>query len=358
MHQNRIYAAVLLALFAATSTGCGIGKASVTESAVAADSAPLPVLVTRPETADIFAIYETTETIASDAEAAILARVEGQVTEILVEEGDTVSKGQILARLDGKRLRFEMQKAKADLEKTTREYDRSISLHERGLVSAASYDDLQYDLQAMRANFDIKTLNYNYTAIRSTISGIISSRDIKVGTNVNVGQLAFVVTDTSRLVAYLNIPQTELSKFSSGHAVAVKVDSMPDAEFNATIARISPAIDPRTGTFRATAYLNNHDGGLAPGMFGRFTIAYEKHVNALVIPVAAAVQEDNEIIVFVVQDGAAVRREIQVGIRSNGVLEVLSGLDSDDVIITTGQSGLRDGSSVLASTGVNANVSG
>lgn len=358
MHQNRIYATALLALFAATGTGCGIGKASDTDSTAAADFAPLPVLVASPETADIFAMYETTATIASDAEAPILARVEGQVTEILVEEGDTVSTGQILARLDGKRLRFQMQKAKADLEKATREYERSISLHERGLVSAASFDDLQYDLQAMRASFDIKTLNYNYTAIRSTISGIVSSRDIKVGTNVNVGQLAFTVTDTSRLVAYLSIPQTELSKFSSGHAVAVRVDSMPDAEYGATIARISPTIDPRTGTFRATAYLDNQDSELAPGMFGRFTIAYEKHLDTLIIPIAAAVQEDNEIIVFVVQDGAAVRREIQVGIRSNGVLEVLSGLDLDDIIIITGQSGLRDGSRVLASTGVNANVSG
>jgi len=358
MHQNRIYAVAFLAFFVATGTGCGIGKASDTDTAVAADFAPLPVLVTSPETADIFAVYDTTATIASGAEAPILTRVAGQVTEILVEEGDVVSKGQILARLDGDRLRFEMQKAQADLNRATREYERAISLHERGLVSAASFDDLQYDLQAMRASFDIKSLNYNYTAIRATISGVVSSRDIKVGTNVNVGEEAFTVTDTTRLVTYLDIPQTELSKFSSGHAVTVRVDSMPEAEFSATIARISPTIDPRTGTFRATAYLDNRDSELAPGMFGRFTIAYEKHLDVLIIPVAAAVQEDNEIVVFVVQDGAAVRREIQVGIRSNSALEVLGGLDLDDIIIITGQSGLRDGSRVLASTGLNAKVSG
>jgi len=358
MNQNRIYAAFFLAILAATATGCDVGKASVAESDEAAAFTPLPVLVISPETADIFATYETTATIASDAEAPILARVAGEVTEILVEEGDVVRKGQVLAHLDGRRLRLVMQKAKADLEKTTRKYERSISLHERGLVSAASFEDLKYELAAMRASFDLKTLNYNYTAIRATISGVVSSRDIKVGTNVNVGEPVFMVTNTSRLVAYLTIPQTELSKFSSGHTAAVKVDSMPDAEFAATIARISPTIDPGTGTFRATAYLDNQDSDLAPGMFGRFTIAYEKHADALLIPVAAAVQEDNEIIVFVVQDGAAVRRPIQVGIRSNGLLEVLAGLEASDIIITTGQSGLRDGSRVLASSGENTKLSG
>ena len=98
---------------------------------------------------------------------------------------------------------------------------------------------------------------------------------------------------------------------------------------------------------------------LAPGMFGRFTIAYEKHADAILIPATAVVREDNEIIVYVVENGAAVRRPVQVGIQSDGLLEVVSGLVESDQIVLSGQSRLRDGSRVLAKVDADAlSVSG
>ena len=124
---------------------------------------------------------------------------------------------------------------------------------------------------------------------------------------------------------------------------------MPDQEFSATVRRISPTIDTRNGTFRATAYVDNDNGLLAPGMFGRFEIAYEKHSEALVIPVAAVLEEDNVSVVYVVQDGTAVRKMITTGIEEDGQIEILSGLAGDERIILTGQNSLREGSKVLAS---------
>ena len=358
MNTHELAGIALVAIFSVAASGCDPIEASVDSVNETVLPAPLPVLVTTPETMDIFAAYKTAAAIAADAEAPILARVAGQVVEILVEEGDEVSKGQILARLDGDRLRLEMLQAQANLEKMSREYDRLTNLHERGLVSATTYDGLKYDRQALRAVYKLKCLNYSYIEIRATISGVVSSRDINVGTNIEIGEIAFTVSDTSRLVSYLNIPQTELSKFSPGHEATVTVDAMPDIHFRATVARISPTIDVRSGTFRATLYINNQDGSLAPGMFARFTIAYEKHSDALVIPVEALVREDTETVVYVVIDGAAVRRTIQAGIQSDGNVEVLNGLDKNDEIVVTGLSGLRDGSRVFASIRAQENVRG
>ena len=358
MNTHKLASIALAAFIAIAASGCDTGEASVTSVNENVLPAPLPVLVTTPETMDIFAAYKTAAAIAADEQAPILARVAGQVVEILVEEGDEVNKGQILARLDGERLRLEMLQARANLEKMSREYDRLANLHDRGLVSAATYDGLKYDREALRAVYKLKRLNYGYTDIRATIAGVVSSRDINVGTNIEVGEIAFTVSDTSCLVSYLNIPQTELSKFSPGHEATVTVDAMPGVDFLATVARISPTIDTRSGTFRATIYFDNQDGDLAPGMFGRFTIAYEKHSNALVIPVEAIVREDSETVVYVVTDGAAVRRAIEPGIQTNGKVEVLSGLDKNDEIVVTGLSGLRDGSRVLASIVVQGNISG
>jgi len=355
---RKIGLAALAALVTTNLTACGVGEAKVADSTEQAAAKPLPVEVLMSYKADIFATYDTTTNIASDAEAPVLARVPGEVVEILVEEGDSVKQGQTLARLDGEKLRLEMQQAKANLEKATREYERFVNLHERGLISASAYDGLKYDLDALEAIFELKRLDYNYTTIRAPIAGIVSARDVKIGTHLNIDDAAFKITDTSRLVAYLRIPQTELAKFSAGHKAQLRVDAMPEIMFAAIIERISPTIDPRNGTFRATAYIDNSDGELAPGMFGRFSIAYEKHVDALLIPAAALIQEDNESVVYVVENGAAVRRAIEIGIESNGVMEVLGGLSDGEQIVITGQGGLRDGSRVLASNIALANAAG
>jgi RND family efflux transporter MFP subunit len=330
-------------------SACGVGEASVADPAEIAAATPLPVEVSAAVTADIFATYQSTTTITSESEAPVVARVSGEVVEIMVEEGDDVEQGQILARLDGERLELQMIEARVNLEKTKKAYERYIELNERGLVSASTFEGLKFDVDALEATYKLKRLNYSYTKIRAPISGVVSSRDIKLGQHVMAGEPAFRITDTEKLVAYLSIPQTELAKISAGDTAKVRVDAMPEIEFSALIARISPTIDPRNGTFKATAYIENQNGELAPGMFGRFNIAYEKHADALLIPAAALLEEDNETVVYVVNDGSASRREIETGIQSNGFVEILDGLEEFEQIVVTGQNGLRDGAKVVTS---------
>ncbi len=329
--------------------GCGVGEARTSDVSEVRAATPVPVEVTYPVRADIFATYHATTTIASDADAPVLARVAGEVVELLVEEGDRVTEGQVLARLDGERLRLEMLAARANMEQARREFARNQDLAQRGLVSEAMFDGLRYDVDALQANYELARLNYEYSTIRAPIDGIVSSRDIKQGQTIAVNDATFRITDTRELIAYLQIPQAELVKFSAGHSANVQVDSMPGTEFYATIARISPTIDVRNGTFRATAVIDNGRGYLAPGMFGRFTIAYEKHEDALLVPAAAVVAEDEDMTVYVVANGEVSRRVIETGIRSGDQIEVLRGLAENEEIVVVGHSGLRDGAKVLAS---------
>jgi len=349
MRLKQIATAALATTATLALAACGVGEAKITSTVDQVAVTPLPVEISSPTKADIFATYHTTTTIESDTEASIIARVGGEVVEILVEEGDQVYQGQVLARLDGDRLRLQALQAKAKLEKADKEYERFVRLHEMGLASASAYEGLKYDMYALEAAYELQRLDYEYTNIRAPISGVVSARVIKVGQHVGVNDATFKITDTSSLVAYLRIPQSELLKFSTGHQAKIRVDAMPEISFAATIARISPTIDARNGTFRVTAYIDNQDGLLAPGMFGRFDIAYEQHIDALIIPAAALVIEDNETVVYVVEDGAAVRRAIQTGIRSGDNIEVLDGLEEYEQIVVTGQGSLRDGSRVFAS---------
>ena len=330
-------------------SGCGVGEASVADADSIQAATPVPVETSTPTRSDIFATYLASASITSDADAPVTARVGGEVIEVVVEEGDRVEAGQVLARLDGMRLRLEMLVAKANLDRAQKEYERNNDLHGRDLISSAMFEGLKYDLESQQATYDLKRLNYDYSNIRATIAGVVSSRDIKAGQNLAAGDTAFRITETSELIAHLQIPQAELSKFTAGHKATVEVASMPNTDFAATIIRISPTIDARSGTFRATALIDNTDGDLAPGMFGRFTIAYEEHANALVIPANALLDEDEETTVYVVQNSEVVRRSVEVGIEENGRVEILDGLRDDDQVVVVGHSGLRDGSKVLAS---------
>ena len=349
MKTNNLIIAALALSSIVTLPGCGIGQASVADNAEVRAAMPVPVEVTFPVRVDIYATYHATTTIASDADAPVLARVPGEVVQIIAEEGDRVEKGQVLARLDGDRLRLEMLAARADLEKVRKEYARYSDLAERGLVSVAMFDGLKYDVDALQATYELKKLNYDYSEIRAPIDGVVSSRDIKLGQNIDTNSVAFRITDTSELIAYLQIPQAELAKFSAGHSAYLRVDAMPGDNFDATIVRISPTIDIRNGTFRATAFINNDDGYLVPGMFARFTIEYEKHENALVVPLDAIIEEDDETSVYIVADGEVTRRSVTTGIMTDGQVEILNGLAEDEEIVVVGLSGLRDGSKVLAS---------
>lgn len=345
----------ILASFLLALAGCGTGEASIPASTDAATA--IPVEVTTPRRQDLYASYAVTATIGSEGDAPVLARVPGEVVALLVEEGDVVAKGQALARLDGERLRLEMLAAKADLEKAVGELNRHTDLNRRGLVSEAMYEGLRYDVAELQATWELAKLNYEYSTIRATIAGVVSERNIKLGETLNTGTETFRITDTGELIAYLQVPQDELSKFTDKHSAVLTVDSMPGRQFDAEIVRISPTIDITNGTFRATAFIDNADGLLAPGMFARFQVNYEKHPGALTIPAAALLDDEDGASVFVVEDGAATRRELETGIVADGLVEVLDGLAETDRIVVAGQGAVREGSKVLAQlthTGANA----
>jgi len=358
MNLRKLFLATLLASGAGLVVACGSGEASMATGIAATTGAPLPVEVVAPMKTAIQATYHTAATIAADADAAVLSRVEGEVIEILVEEGDAVAAGQALARVDGERLRLELVKAKVQLQKAQRERSRLVGLHERGLVSAASYEGMSFDVQALRAAYELIRLQHSYTSIRAPIPGIVAVREIKLGQHLTVNDKTFRITDSNRLLAHLGIPQSELAKIKPGQDIGIRVDAMPEQVFVAKIARISPTIDIRNGTFRATAIIANESGLLVPGMFGRFDIAYETHEDALTLPAAAVIEEDGQTVVYIVDKGAASRRVIETGIRNRDLVEILHGIDEDDLIIVSGQTGLQDGSLVLANLPTGMPVTG
>ncbi|MGH8195112.1 MAG: efflux RND transporter periplasmic adaptor subunit [Woeseiaceae bacterium] len=318
------------------------------------DAPAIPVEIGTPTRGDIFAVYSGTAPVEAFAEAQVIAKVGGEVREILVEEGEYVTTGQVLARLDGDRLRFEMQQAEANLRKLQRDYQRNVDLKARGIISLGDFEKIQYEMQALEATFNLASLELSYTEIKAPIGGVVARRFIKVGNTLAVDAPTFQITSLEPLVSYLYVPEREYRHMEAGQTATIEVDALQATKFEALVARISPVIDPATGTFKVTIEVTDPTRRLRPGMFGRVDIVYDNHSNALQIPRSAIVDDAGDSTVFVVEENSAHRRTVQTGYISNGQIEVLDGLEDTDQIVLVGQSGLKEGTKVTVINAVNA----
>lgn len=310
------------------------------------EAPPVPVEISSPTRGDIYAVYSGTAPIEAFAEADVIAKVEGEVKEVLVEEGDELSKGQVMARLDGDRLRLELNESQARLRKMQRDFERNKELQSKGLISEGDFEKIQFELEALEAANNLASLELDYTQIRAPIDGVVSQRFVKRGKTARVGERLFRVTSLDPLVAYLFVPEREYQRLSPGQPVVIEIDALPEERLFAQVSRVSPIIDPETGTFKITVEIQDAERRIKPGMFARLSIVYDHHENALQVPRAAIVGDDEETSVFVAADGVAIRKQVQTGFSERGMIEITSGISDDDHVITVGQVGLKDESRI------------
>jgi membrane fusion protein (multidrug efflux system) len=352
-HHLPSLATVTIIAFAAIALGaCDQGDKSNEEAED--DAAAIPVETTRPSRGDIDAVYSGTAPIEAFADATVIAKVGGEIREILVEEGADVSGGQILARLDGDRLRLEKDQAEANLRKLERDYQRNVDLKEKGLISAGDFEKIQYEMEALQARFELAELELGYTEIRAPIDGVVSERFIKLGNTIGVNDRTFQITSLDPLISYLHVPERDFRRIDPGQLASIEVDAVQGAKFDATVARISPIVDPVTGTFKITIEVLDPSRRLKPGMFGRISIVYDSRAMALQIPRSAIIEEAGETAVFIVSENTAEKRTIRTGYSEGGNVEVLEGLDDEDVVVVVGQSNLKNGSKVSVISTTNA----
>jgi len=173
--------------FTVSALGAVLGACSGGSAADATgkdSAAAIPVEVANAHRGEMLARYTGTATLEAEADADVTARVGGEIERVLVEEGDTVRAGEVLAVLDGRQLQLEAAQARAQYAKTERDYRRQLELHEKGLVSAGAFDGLKFDFENLRAAHDLAELQLSYTEIRAPFAGLVAARHLKVGQNV------------------------------------------------------------------------------------------------------------------------------------------------------------------------------
>ena len=316
--------------------------------------AAIPVKTQAVTRGDISSYIETHARLEAERWVSVIARTQGMVEQLRVEEGDRVAAGEVLVHLDKVELNLRVQQAKVLLDDARATHDRRLALFERQMVSEEEYEGARNQVANAEVAFEEASLDLAYADIRAPISGTVMLRQIEVGDLVRPNDEVFAIADLEPLQARIRIPEKRMGQVQPGQVAEIASDAIPDRVFAAKVRMINPGVDPQSGTVKVTLDVPNASGQLKPGMFATVRIITDVHRGALIIPKRALVLETDEDDVFVVEGDSSGRRvRIELGYVDGDRIEVLSGLRPGDAVITVGQEGLKDGAAVrIAGTGL------
>lgn len=305
----------------------------------------VPVEVARASRRPIAASYAGTANLEAPGEAQVVAKTSGVMVQLLAEEGDQVRAGQVLARIDGDKVRLEVQRQLAAVRKLENNYRRSQELAAQKLVSAEASDQIKYDLESARASYELAKLELSYTNIIAPISGVIAQRMVKPGNLIALNAPVFRIVNNAHLEGVLNAPEREMGRLKAGLPLRMVVDAVPGKVFEGKVDRVSPVMDSNSGTFRVVCAFENAPE-LRPGMFGRIEVVYDQRQDALTVPRVALLEDEGEPAVYLVKGSKAQRRPVEIGYSNGEFAEIRSGLKEGDQVVTAGKVAIRDGTDV------------
>lgn len=359
---------------------------------------------------DITVTATSTGTIKSDNEAKITAQRTGKIIRLNFEEGDIVKAGQIVAELESEEALYNMKLSEATLNKTKFILDqmkasyesmkvniekdiekakavltevdsrrkRILELKKGGYVTDMDVDMVQKEYEVARANLDatlasretlkakvseikaqeevvreaassfsLAKLKYDYSFIKSPITGVIISRPVRIGEGVNNGSLIATVVSTESMYIEAFIDEADVARVRVGENVNITMDSYPGKVFRGEVYRISPVVlggKQETRTFEVRVRLKDRDILIKPGMSADIEIIVENIPNVLAVPAQAVVERNGKKYVYVIRESRAILILIEVGRFNWTYYEVLSGInEGEKVILNPEAEGLKEG---------------
>ncbi len=302
----------------------------------------IPVEITIVNAGDISSFILLSSNLETERMTDVYSRVQGLVDKIYVEEGDFVKKDQVLIKLEADEYALAEASAKVNYEQEKNLYERKQSMFDKNLLSKEVFETSRYALEAKKIQWQQAKLNLDYTRITSAISGVIGERLKRPGDRIQPTEKLFTVINTEEMIAVVHIPEKDIGVITKGQKAFITSEHLKDARFSGWIKRVSPVVDPQSGTFKVTIGIRNQSNRLRPGMFVNAHIITDTHKNTVLIPKTAIVYENEVINVFVVRDSIAHKIALDPGYQDYEKIESLSGIEAGEKIIVVGQAGLND----------------
>lgn len=290
--------------------------------------------------------------------ATVSTKIAGRIEQVLVEEGQAVKTGDALVRLETVELANSVRQAGDAVGKTQinyelalNDYNRYLRLFEKGAISQQQLDNVNAklktaaaDVSSAQATQSSAEQQYGYGIISAPVDGVVANKNATIGQVVSPGGMLMVVQDIEQVYAVINVEQKDLGQVKVGQKANVTVDAYPDKAFAGTVEIMNPEAAGRM--FKTRIKIDNAGAQLKPGMFAKVELATGESMPVLTVPQAAVVQKQGLYYVFIVENGKAVRRQIEIGEVSGSTIVVKSGLQPGAQVIITSTNRIKEGDAV------------
>ncbi|HXU04899.1 MAG TPA: efflux RND transporter periplasmic adaptor subunit [Polyangia bacterium] len=357
-----------VASLATACSGKGSNKAAVRP--------PPLVSVARVEARDVPVEVRAPVDLRPLIQADVGSKTLGYLDAVLVDRGDKVTRGQLLALVRPSDLPDQLAAARSTLAQAQSStalartnFDRAKQLAPEAVVSQQELQQAQSQFasaeaaqQAAQSQIAALAVRLGETRIASPLTGVVVQRRLDPGTLVGPpgGGAIVTVARVDTLRVFITVNERELAGVSVGKNAHVEVDALPGRTFTGKVVRLAPALDPGTRTLDAEVQLDNRAGELYPGMYGRGAIVVETHPQMAVVPVGAVVLTNRQAFAFAVDPGGDVvhRRALTLGVDGGDWFEIKAGLHAGDEVVVAGAEALADGMKVRAARGTDPFASG
>jgi len=289
----------------------------------------------------------------------------GKIARIHVEEGDRVEKGQLLAELDTRAVRLQLDQAQAALAVAEANYNDAQKNMERmeRLKKEDAASDQQYEkvklayeaadaqLKQARAAVNLARYSLDVSLMKAPFSGVVASKNAEVGDVINPMMGGFSPTsgvltlmDFSRVKIEIDATQQDVARIKKGQSAQLKVTALPNRIFQGRVSMVNITADPVSKKFRVEVNVDNPDLALRPNTFGEVSLEVSTHEHALVIPQKAVLE--NKYVFRVKDDNTVERVELSLGLQNSDRIEVINGLKEGDLVVVEGNFGLEDGTQI------------
>ena len=307
-----------------------------------------PVFVTKTGMKQIEDRIEALGTLRANESVELTASVTETVSVINFDDGDRVAAGTVLVEMTSDEEHAQLEEARVAVAEARRQYERIRSLHKQKSASESLLDERKREWETGRARLNAIESRLADRLLRAPFAGVVGLRTVSVGALVQPGDVITTLDDDSVMKLDFSVPAVLLGSLAPGQRVKATTPAWQGQHFEGTVKSIDSRIDPVTRTVVVRALLSNSEQRLRPGMLMRVELASRER-EAIVIPEECLVAKGLKHFVYVVDSSAGntvERREVRIGTRRPGEVEVVAGLDVDELVITDGTLKVRPGATV------------
>ncbi len=289
----------------------------------------------------------TTGTVRANEQVELVSEISGKIEEILCREGSRVKAGQLLLKIDDTELQAQREREVFRLELAERREQQKKQLRDQGVISEEEYDVALNEANVRRSQLRVIEAQLAKTEIRAPFGGIVGLRYVSDGSYQSPQKRIATPQDVDSVKVDFSVPEKYASRMRRGGEMTfhVKGDERP---FTGTIYAVEPSVDADTRSLRLRARCPNPDGALVPGAFADVELVVAETDDAITVPSIAVIPELGGKKVFVIEDGKARSRAVTTGIRTDQRVQIVSGLEPGERVITSAIQQLRPGLDVAA----------